>query len=105
MTDECRIEMGGGDTFGVEAAGRSQEVSFFSVVYRWLPAQRSTPVLDDSKKVKDSAQPLKAIMPKTKKTQKSRTVIAITSTEEKLLALTAALQDGQQLQILGFPNE
>ena len=22
MTDECRIEMGGGDTFGVEAAGR-----------------------------------------------------------------------------------
>ena len=44
-------------------------------------------------------------MPKTKKTQKSRTVIAITSTEEKLLALTAALPDGQRLLTSDFPNE
>lgn len=44
-------------------------------------------------------------MPKTKRTRKSRPVIAIGLAEEKLLALTAALPDGQRLLTSDFPNE
>lgn len=89
---------------GVETAGGAKVVSFFSVVNRWLPAQRMTPVLT-AQKDEGSAQLLEAIMPKTKRTRKSRLVIAIGQAEEKLLDLTVLPPDGQWLLTSGLPNE
>ncbi len=55
--------------FGVKATRGSQELSFFSVVNWWLPAQQKTPVFDDSKKLAGSAQLPWAISPMTRESK------------------------------------